>query len=216
MTRVLTDFEAARTAMIDSQLRPSDVNDPDIVAAFARVAREDFVPEAAADFAYMDRPVPIAPGRALNPPIATGRMLIAAGNVHNARVLLIGAASGYTAALLVELGADVTAVESNAACTNMLGKVDGIDVIAAPLEQGAPAHAPYDIILIDGAIEHLPTALVDQLCVGGRVITGLAQGAVTQLAKGVKTHGSDIVLIPFADMEIVPLPGFARPKQFQF
>ncbi len=212
----MIDFEAARTAMIDSQLRPSDVTDPDIVAAFARVAREDFVAEGSADFAYMDRPVPIASGRALNPPIATGRLLLAAGNLHAARVLLIGAATGYTAALLVELGADVVAVESDVALADKLGSVTGIETVVAPLENGAPAHAPYDIILIDGAIEFLPPALAGQLRDGGRVITGIVHGAMTHLAKGVKTTDNDIVLIPFADMEIVPLPGFTRPQKFQF
>jgi protein-L-isoaspartate(D-aspartate) O-methyltransferase len=210
-----TDFDAARTAMIDSQLRPSDVANPDIVAAFARVAREDFVPERFAEIAYMDRPIPLTADRALNPPLVLGRMLVAAGDVAGANILLIGAASGYSTALLTELGADVTAVESDPALIAMGPAIDDAEQVTAPLTQGYPKNAPYDAILIDGAIEALPQTLIDQLRDGGILITGLRRGAVSHLARGVKAAGN-VVLIPFADMDVVPLPGFDLPKSFTF
>jgi protein-L-isoaspartate(D-aspartate) O-methyltransferase len=215
MIDMQTDFDAARTAMIDSQLRPSDVTDPDIVAAFARVAREDFVPERFIDIAYMDRPIPLNADRALNPPLVTGRMLIAAGKMAGTNILLIGSASGYTAALLAELGANVTAVESDASLQSMAPAMDNVEPITAPLAEGYAANAPYDIILLDGAIEVLPQALIDQVRDGGMVIAGVQRSALTHLARGVKAAGT-VVLRPFADMDVAALPGFAAPRNFTF
>ena len=153
--------------------------------------------------------------RAINPPIATARLLMAAGSLHRAKVMLIGAATGYCAALLAELGADSVAVECDPGLAARAAGVAGITLVQGALADGAPAHAPYDLILIDGAIEHIPQNLIEQLRDGGRIVTGLIRGAVTQLARGVKTNGN-VVLVPFADMEIVHLPGFDSPEKFEF
>lgn len=215
MTMTLTDFDAARAAMIDSQLRPSDVNDAAILAAFHRVAREDFVPAALADCAYIDRALPLGDGRALNPPLTTARLLTALGPIAGKNILLIGAATGYAAALLEELGARLVAVEAAAGLYARLKAVAGIIAVHGALEGGAPGHGPFDAIIIDGAIEQLPAALADQLADGGRIVTGLAKGPLTQLARGVKAGGT-VALVPYADMECVPLPGFAIARQFRF
>ena len=106
-----TGAAAMRAAMIDSQLRTNDVIDPDVVAAMAAVPREAFVPAALSGVAYMDRAIALGQGRALNAPLVTGRMLVAAAVRPGQRVLLVGSATGYTAALLAQLGAEVTAVE---------------------------------------------------------------------------------------------------------
>lgn len=203
-----------RNAMVDSQLRTSDVSDPRVIAAMASVAREAFVPPDRQAMAYIDRPVRLAGDRALNPPLATGRLLTEAAVKPGEKVLLIGAATGYTAALLQAMGADVTAVEQDAGLA-MLARAAGINVLEAPLTAGAPEGAPYDIILIDGAVEDLPPAIVGQLADGGRLVMGLLDRGVSRLCAGRK-NGSAFGLARLADIEMAVLPGFAKPKSFVF
>jgi len=213
------DFEAMRTAMVVSQLRPNAVNDPRVVAAMAGVAREKFVPSEAAPLAYRDTAVPLGNGRAANLPIATGRLLTEARLQPGDRVLLIGAATGYTAAVLAGLVGHVVAVESDAdlaaRARAALAGVAGVELVEGPLEHGHAAGAPYDVIVVDGAVEELPEALVDQVREGGRIVAGLVDRGVTRLAAGRRTGGG-FGLVGFADIESVVLPGFARRRGFSF
>lgn len=186
--KLLPQSEAMRRHMVDSQLRTNGVNAPWLVAAFLATPREAFVPEESADIAYMDRAVPLGKGRLLNPPLATGLMLMAAEPKAVDTVLLLGDATGYVAALLA-------------------GQVASVDRDAG--------EGPYDLILIDGAIEVLPDMLVEKLAEGGRVVTGLAEGPVSRLASGVK-RGGHLALRAFSDVEIAPIPGFAAPREFVF
>jgi protein-L-isoaspartate(D-aspartate) O-methyltransferase len=207
-----------RSAMIDSQLRTNDVIDPAVIAAMGSVAREAHVPAALASVAYMDRAIALGHGRVLNAPLVTGRMLVAAAIRPGMRVLLIGSAAGYTAALLATLGAEVHAVEEQAELMAMAkAATDAANIhwVTGPLAAGAPDAAPFDRIVIDGAIETLPQALVDQLADGGRLIAAQREGAVTRLVQGVKAGGA-VPLRSFADMDAAPLPGFAAPAGFRF
>src|SRR4028119_1877774 len=163
------DFVAARRAMVDSQLRPQAVTDPLVVTAMAIVPREEFVPAEVRASAYIDRTVTIAPGRGLSPPASLGRMLTELECRTRERALVVGAGSGYSAAILVDMGLDVVAVENDPALLGPLRTLSGAKVVEGPLEQGAPDHGPYDLILVDGQIEDLPDALVEQLKVGGRL-----------------------------------------------
>lgn len=220
MATKLSEVSASemRAAMVDSQLRTSDVTEPAVVAAMGSAPREVYVPAEYATVAYMDRAIPLGSGRALNAPLATGRMLVALAVESGSRALLIGGATGYAAELLVHLGASVTAVEEDSALLAHARSVDGtgpVDWIEGPLTDGATAQAPFDRIFIDGAIETLPQAIVDQLAEGGRLVTAQRDGAVCRLALGIKTDGA-FSLRPFADMDVVPLPGFARAHEFQF
>jgi protein-L-isoaspartate(D-aspartate) O-methyltransferase len=134
------------------------------------------------------------------------------------RVLLVGAATGYAAALLARLGAEVTAVEENAdliAAARSAATDGAIRWIDGPLSAGAPGGAPFDRVIIEGAIDVLPDAIADQLAEGGRIVAARRDGAVTRLVQGVKTGGT-IALRPFADMDVAPLPGFAAPAGFRF
>ena len=215
----LSEASAAdmRAAMIDSQLRTSDVIDPAVVAAMASVAREDFAPPALAGVAYMDRAIPLGGGRMMNAPLVTGRMLVAAQIAPGMRVLLVGAACGYTAALLAQLGATVTALESDPALSAAAQQTSAatVDWVEGNLAAGAADKAPFDRILIEGAIDALPQALSDQLVEGGRLVAAIRDGAVSRLALAVKTAGT-VALRPFADMDVAPLPGFAAPAGFRF
>lgn len=220
MATKLSEITAAdmRAAMIDSQLRTNDVIDPAVVAAMAATPREPHVPAGLAGVAYIDRAIALGHGRALNAPLVTGRMLVAAAIRPGTRVLLIGSATGYTAALLAVLGAEVHAVEEQAelmAAARATLNSDAIRWIEGPLSAGAPDAAPFDCIIIDGAIEALPDTLAAQLSEGGRIVAARRDGAVTRLVQGVKTGGA-IALRSFADMDAAPLPGFAAPAGFRF
>lgn len=207
-----------RSAMIDSQLRTNDVIDPAVVGAMGAVAREAHAPAALASVAYMDRAIALGQGRALNAPLVTGRMLVAAAVRPGQRVLLVGSATGYTAALLAQLGAEVTAVEEAGelmAAAQAAATDDNIRWVEGPLSAGAPDAAPFDRIIIEGAIETLPDTLVAQLADGGRLVAAQRDGAVTRLVEGVKTVGA-VALRSFADMDVAPLPGFAAPAGFRF
>lgn len=206
------NFSSMRAAMVESQLRTSDVDDQRVIAVMARTAREDFLPADRRAMAYIDRAVPLSAGRALNPPLATGRLLKEAQVEAGDRVLLIGAATGYSAALLKELGATVTAVEEEGGPEIA---VPGITVVRGPLNAGAPDGAPYDLLFIDGAVQDVPVALIGQLGESGRVVTGLVERGVTRLCSGRAVAGA-LGLVRLADMEMVVLPGFAAPETFTF
>lgn len=211
------DFSAMRAAMVSNQLRTNNVSDPRIVAAMQAIARERFVPAQRAALAYVDVPIPIGNGRALNAPLATARLITESGVRAGEKVLLVGAATGYAAALLAELGARVTALEADdalmATAKAALGKTDGITLVSGPLAAGWRKGAPYDVIIIDGAVEAVPDALAVQLAAGGRILTGLVDRSVTRLAAGRKT-GQGVGLLAFADIEAVRLPGFETLKIF--
>ncbi|CUS45130.1 MAG: protein-L-isoaspartate O-methyltransferase [Pseudomonadota bacterium] len=212
-------FEAMRHAMVASQLRTNAVSDPRIVTVMARVPREAFLPAEVREIAYRDTAVPLGRARFQNVPIATGRLLTEAYLLPADRVLLVGAAGGYTAAVLAELVAHVVAVESDpvlaAQAREALAGRTNVTLVEGPLEAGHAVDAPYDVLVIDGAVEHVPDALVAQLAAGGRVVTGIADRAVTRLASGRKSGGG-FGLLDFADIDCVPLPGFSRPKTFTF
>lgn len=213
------NFTRMREAMVASQLRTNAVSDPRVVSAMARVPREDFLPENQRTLAYRDTAVPIAHGRAANLPIATGKLLTQAQVRATDHVLLIGAAGGYAAAVLALLARDVVAVESDPALATLartaLSAYSNVELIEGDLATGAPKQAPYDLLFVDGAVEHLPQALIDQVQPGGRVVTGIEDRGVTRLAAGVRSAGG-FGLTTFADVDCVSLPGFTHPKTFTF
>ncbi|WP_311267083.1 protein-L-isoaspartate O-methyltransferase [Sphingobium sp. WCS2017Hpa-17] len=205
-------YSSMRTAMVESQLRTSDVDDQRVIAAMAKVPREEFVPAERRAMAYIDRPIPLTGGRALNPPLVTGRLLTEAQIAPGDKVLLIGAATGYAAALLVELGAQVTAVEEEGSPEIA---VAGATIVRGALKDGAASGAPYDVLFIDGAVEEVPATLVQQLAEDARVVTGVADRGVTRLSSGRVVAGV-LGLNSLVDIEMVVLPGFGAPKAFEF
>ncbi len=217
-SRSSSDFDAMRHAMVVSQLRTSAVSDPRVVEAMGDVPRETFVPAAQAGVAYRDAALPLGGGRAINAPLILGRLLTAAEIVHSDRVLIIGVATGYAAAVAARIAGSVVALEEDAAMVaTARGAVTdaGVSVVEGPLTQGWAAAAPYDVIIIDGAVEQVPDTIVAQLAPGGRLTTGIVDRGVTRLALGRKTAGG-FGLTEFADLDCVVLPGFAKPKTFQF
>jgi protein-L-isoaspartate(D-aspartate) O-methyltransferase len=212
-------FETMRRAMVSSQLRTNAVSDPQVVAAIETVPREDFVPEARRASAYVDIAVPLGDGRALNPPMATGRMINEVGLQAGDNVLIIGAATGYTAAIVAQLAGKVVALEEDTAlaarATTLLAKYGNVTVVTGPLNAAWAEGAPYDVIIFDGAVQAVPDHIVHQLADGGRLATGLSDKIVTRLAVG-RRVGTGFGLNSFADAQAVVLPGFASPKGFSF
>ena len=212
-------FDKMRHAMVASQLRTNAVNDQRVVAAMANVPREQFLPEGVRSIAYRDTAIPLGGGRYVNLPMATGRLLTEAYLTATDRVLLIGAATGYAAAVLSEIVGSVVAVESDpallATARTVLAGVANVDLVEAPMQDGHAAGAPYDVLVVDGAIETLPDALIAQVRPGGRVVSGIAERGLTRLASGRKTDGG-FALVAFVDVECVTLPGFDTPKPFRF
>ena len=205
--------------MVASQLRTNAVNDPRVVAAMARVPRERFVPEGDRWQAYRDGPLPLPNGRQLNLPMATGRLLTEAAVRPTDHVLLIGAASGYAAAVLAELAARVVAVESDPQLVEIarasLAGIANVELVAGALAAGHPDGAPYDVLVVDGAVKVLPDALVQQIKPDGRCVAGQIDRGVTRLSFGRRSPGG-FGLAAFADAECVVLPGFAKPHGFSF
>lgn len=212
-------YESLRRAMVASQLRTTSVNDARVVAVMSEVPRERFVPAERRALAYVDTPVPLGGGRALNPPMVTGRLLTEAAVTPADHVLVVGAATGYAAALLAGLAGSVVAVESDAALVaamrDALAVEAAVTVVEGPLAAGGPDQAPFDLILIDGAVEDVPEALRAQLKPSGRIALVLADDGVTRLAIG-RSTGDAIAFQVFADAEAVSLPGFERPRKFSF
>jgi protein-L-isoaspartate(D-aspartate) O-methyltransferase len=212
------NFEQMRRAMVASQLRTTGVNDPRVVAAMGAVPRERFVPPERCALAYADTLVPLGHDRQLNTPMALGRMLSEARLRGREKALVIGTATGYSAAVLARLAASVVAVEEVpelvAFARSALVGTD-VELVEAPLGVGHPAGAPYDFILIDGAVEHVPQAIVDQLADGGEFALALLDDGVTRLCVG-RVVGGAFGATAFSDAAAAVLPGFEKPRGFIF
>ena len=186
------ELASARRAMIDSQLRVSGINQEWLLAVLARVPREDHVPAAARGHAYIDRAIPLGNGRSLAAPLVHGWMLSEAAPAEGDTALLV-CGSGYLEALLRPL-------------VGTLDKAEAKD---------APKKGLYSLIVIDGAIEELPTAIADALADNGRIVTGLVERGVTRLAVGRKAAG-EIAYLPLAEIGIPVLSDFAAPRRWSF
>lgn len=189
-------FAEARRAMIDSQLRTSGVNEPFVLAAMARVAREDFVPAEYRASAYIDRAIPLGDGRFLAAPLVQGMMLAEAAPTTDDKALLVGDGNGYLAALLKPL-------------------VGSLDAVAPADTAARRGKGDYSLIVIDGAVEELPVTIGKLLADDGRLVTGVVERGVTRLAVGRKAAGA-VSLLPLAEIGIPVLPEFAAPKRWSF
>ena len=212
------NFEQMRRAMVASQLRTTGVSDPRVVAAMGAVPRERFVPSDRMPIAYADASVPLGNGRGISSPMALGRLLTEASLRGNEKALVIGAATGYSAAVLARLVGSVVALEEQpdlvAAARSGLADTD-IEVVEGPLGQGHAEGAPYDLILFDGAVEHVPQAIIDQVADGGQIAAPILDNGVPRLSVG-RVVGGAFGAVAYADADAPVLPGFQRPRGFSF
>jgi len=210
----IPDFAAARAAMVENQLRPQGVTDPAVLDAMRRVRREEFLPSHTRPLAYVDRAVAIGDRRFLAAPAVLGQLLTQMMPEPGQRALVIGAGTGYSAAVLTDMGLEVTAVESDPMLI-AAAREQKLGVTEAELEAGDPKGASYDQILIDGAVEYIPDAIIDQLADGGCLGTALLDRGVSRLIVGRKSGGA-FGYLSIGDAGVPALPGFSRPRSFTF
>jgi protein-L-isoaspartate(D-aspartate) O-methyltransferase len=214
------DFQAARAAMIDSQVRTNDVTDRRLIAAMAALRRELFVPAARQAVAYADAPVETAPGRWLASPRDLSKLINAASVSETDRVLDVAPGTGYSTAVLARLAGAVVALEQDEAHAGALrgclaaAGVSGVDVVAGSLKAGAPGKGPFHVIHVNGAIEDVPQAWLDQLAEGGRLVVVVDEGGVRRARLYTRFGGKTAWRTPF-DSSAPPLPGFERVREFR-
>ena len=210
----IPDFAAARAAMVENQLRPQGVTDPLVLGAMGKIEREKFLPPQTRSLAYVDRAVLMGDGRYLPAPAVLGSLLTQMMVVRGQRALVIGAGTGYSAAVLTAMGLLVTTLEGSSELA-ALARQNGLEVVEGPLEAGWKKEAPYDQVLIDGAVEFIPDQIVDQLANGGRLGVALIDRGITRLIVGRKAGGA-FGYLSLSDVGVPALPGFSRPQAFTF
>ncbi|HZL59610.1 MAG TPA: protein-L-isoaspartate O-methyltransferase [Stellaceae bacterium] len=217
------DYTAARLSMVESQLRPNKVTDPELLAGFLAVPREGFVPPALSGIAYIDDDIRLKAGRYLMEPMVMARLIQLAAIRPGDRVLEIGAGTGYGAALLSRLARTVVALESDGelaamARTNLRALGAGnVEFVEGPLERGHAARAPYDVIFIAGAVAQIPAAIQAQLLDGGRLMAVYRPGGEPMGQGEIMTRvGATLSRRPAFDAGTPYLPGFAPAPSFAF
>ncbi len=219
----MTDFAAARRHMVDGQVRPNDVTDLRLISAMLEVARERFVPQTSVSLAYLDLDLAVGEGalasRRLLKPMVLAKLIQAADLGGTDRVLDVGCATGYAAAVLGRIAAQVVALEQDAglakAARAALSSLPNVSVVGGPLVEGWPQAAPYDAILLEGATEIEPQAFRRQLKDGGRLVCVLGSGPGAK-AMLYRRSGEEMGGRPIFDAAAAVLPGFVKPPVFAF
>jgi protein-L-isoaspartate(D-aspartate) O-methyltransferase len=216
----MTDFALARRNMIDGQLRPNRVTNGALLAAIADLPRERFLPDSLKSVAYADDDVPLGGGRFLMEPMVLARLIQSLQPLPEDKALVVASGRGYGAALLARLVKTVVAMESDAALAGSARQtmkelsIGNVEQVEGSLAAGAPAGAPYDVILIEGAVREAPPAILAQLADGGRlamVIAGAPGVAHLVVKEGGIASGR-----PIFDAGTPALPGFLPPQPFVF
>ena len=193
------DFAGARKVMVASQLRPQGVADPRVLAAMGAVPREEFLGAGQQALAYGDRPLRLGNDAPMMPPAELGLLLDRLAPLGGERALVVGGGGGYAAAVLRHIGLDVDVADVG------IQSADG---------------EPYDLILVEGAIEHLPETLARRLAPSGRVGAAIASEGVTRLATGRGVPDSagatSVRFTSFAEAQVPILPGFSSAPAFVF
>lgn len=217
----MADYTSQRTMMVDTQIRPSDVTKFPIIDAMLTVPREQFVPAALRQTAYMDGLIEFGGGRAMLEPRVLAKLLDALDIQPDELVLDLGCGLGYSAAVIARLAQAVVAVEEDEAIAaeaeSALGSagVDNVAVSPGALADGAAKHGPYDVIILQGGIEAMPDSLFDQLKNGGRIACILMEGNLGTCRIGLKT-GEKISWRNVFNATAPILPGFYNTPAFQF
>jgi len=215
----MTDFAAARRHMVDGQIRTTDVTDLRVISAMLEVPRERFMPPASVSLAYLDLDVPAGGGRRLLRPMVLAKLIQAAELQPTDRVLDVGCATGYGAAVLGHIAGNVIALEhdtglANTASDSLAGQRN-VKVVKGPLDGGWAQGAPYDVVVVEGATEVVPTALCQQLKPGGRLVCVLGAGPGSKAMLYTRSSG-DVAGRPIFDAPAALLPGFAKTPVFAF
>lgn len=216
----MSDFAARRTMMVDTQVRPSDVTKFPIIDAMLHVPREDFVPAVKREAAYMGENIDLGDSRVILEPRSLAKMLDALDIGRDELVLDVGAAYGYSSAVIARLAEAVVALEEDETMAHeasealMGGGTDNAIPHHGALTEGAPEHGPYDVIVIEGGVDHVPQALLDQLKDGGRIAAIFMDGALGEARVGYKLDGHISWRLAFNAGAPI-LPGFEKHHKFQ-
>ena len=217
----MIDFAAAREAMVDCQVRPSDVTRYPVIEAMLTVPREDYVPPALKAVAYLGEHISLGDGRVVLDPRVFSKMIDALNVGPVDLVLDVGCGLGYSSAVLARMAEAVIALEADEALAGeaealfAAQSVDNAMVQTGVLAAGVPIHGPFDAIMIEGAVEAVPEALSDQLKPGGRIVAIFIEGRRGQARLGLKSeHG--VAWRRLFDATAPVLPGFEKTKAFEF
>ncbi|WP_434051997.1 MAG: protein-L-isoaspartate O-methyltransferase [Roseibium sp.] len=220
----MTDYSQSRRKMVDNQLRTNDVTDHRILDAMEEVPRERFVPASKKSVAYIDEDIPIGAdggGRVLMKPHIFGKMLQLADIRADHVVLIVGAGSGYSSAVIAKLAASVVALEEDEALFNSASEslvelgIENAVVVDGPLTEGYASEGPYDAIFVDGAVELLPETLTKQLKSSGRLVVIEGQGGAG-VARLYQKSGEAVSSRFGFNAAVSLLPGFAKSEEFVF
>lgn len=218
----MVDYATARRNMVESQVRPNKITDRRLIAALSELPRESFVPDQLKPLAYTDGDMDLGRGHGLMAPMVLARLLQTARVGPDDVALVIGCASGYTAAVLARLCHTVVALEADkrlaarASATLVELGIDNAVVIEGRLAQGYAKQGPYDVIMFDGSVGRIPKTITDQLAEGGRLVAvvddedGVGKGTLIEL------HGDALSRRQVFDAAVMKLPGFARESGFVF
>ncbi len=209
-----------RLSMVDSQIRTNRVVDEALIGAMLELPREDFVPDRLAAVAYVDKDLPLDGGRFLMEPMVFARLVqmlaVSPGDI----VLDIGCGTGYSSAVLARLCSTVVALECDAGMAETARRnlaradIDNVIVVDGELAAGYPDQAPYNAILLGGAVPEIGTALTDQLAENGRLAAVVTRGAPPGRATCAVRGGGGVSRRVAFDAATLPLPGFERAERF--
>lgn len=217
----MVDFAAARRAMVDSQVRPSNVTRYSLIEALLWCPRELFVPKGKRELAYADMDIEVAPGRVILAPRTLAKMLEEADIGHRDLVLDLAPATGYSTAVIARMAEAVVAVEPDAGlAAEAQAALASLDVDRAVVAEGEPAkgdrqHGPYDVIFVNGMVEQVPEELLEQLKDGGRFIALFPDGEFGHCQVWTKAHHGLSRRYAF-DAAAPVAPGFEKNPEFVF
>ena len=192
----MADYAARRTAMVDTQVRPSDVTKFPIINAMLSVAKEDFVHSGQRETSYVGENIDLGQGRVILEPRTMAKMLDGLDIQPTETVLDVGCGLGYSSAIISKLADFVVALEDQETLANeaqdLLSQAgaDNVAVQAGAMQDGAPKHGPYDVITIQGGVETIPEALLDQLRDGGRIAAIFVEQGLAVCRIGNKSKGT--------------------------
>jgi protein-L-isoaspartate(D-aspartate) O-methyltransferase len=215
-------FNAARNHMVESQIRPNRITDQRVLEAFANIRRELFVPDHLRPVAYIDEDLPLGGGRYVMEPMVAARLLQAASVERTDTVLIVGAGSGYEAAVMSSLARNVVALEEDpqlarrARAALVEHAIASVSIVEGPLTQGYRPRAPYDVIMLGGAVAELPSEISLQLAEEGRLLAVVRVGNAAGRATLTTRTGGLLARRVIFDAAIPMLPGFSTRPAFVF
>ncbi len=214
------DYGLARNLMVDGQLRPNKVADRRILDAMRFLPRETFVPPSVANLAYIDQDLAVGRGRFMLKPLVIARLLQLARPRTGETALVVGSGTGYGAAILAACGVQVTALEQDPALIDIARRAlcdhNAITLTLGPLADGHAASAPYDLVIIEGAVRAIPEIVGRQVAASGRLVTIIKENGVAGYAALAEPTTGGLRAQAAFDANAPLLPGLSPAKSFIF